>query len=388
MRILFLTNAYPDFDSSYRGIFIKKMATLLHKEGYQIFVVTPKIYHKSHYYENQKGIKVYRFPFFARNKLLIEYKKIPYIRMLLYFIFGFILTTYVAKKQKCDLIHIHWVIPAGLIGILVGKLLKIQVAVTIHGSDMRIALEKDGLLKSLFISVLRKTSHIHCVSKIQKEKIKTLGFPEEKLSVFPMGIDENFLNSSFKRKLFDETSSITIISNRNLMPIYNISLLIKAIPIILNELPRVKFIIAGDGSEREILEKEIDRLNLSDYVKFLGRIPHQEMPYLLAKSDIYVSTSLFDGTSVSLLEAMASGCFPVVSDIPANREWIEDGKNGFLFPVNDEKTLAKKILYAIHDQELRERAIGLNYSIIKEKAHWSVPIMKIKGIYEILRKYA
>ena len=83
MNILFLSNAYPDFESSHHGIFIKKMATLLQKEGYEIAVVTPKIYKKSKYFENQDGIKVYRFPFFARNKLLIEYERIPYLRMIL-----------------------------------------------------------------------------------------------------------------------------------------------------------------------------------------------------------------------------------------------------------------------------------------------------------------
>ena len=80
--ILFLTNAYPDFEDSYRGIFIKKMAQLLQNDGYQISVVTPKIYRSSRYFEEQNGIKVYRFPFFAGSKLLIEYNKIPYLRMI------------------------------------------------------------------------------------------------------------------------------------------------------------------------------------------------------------------------------------------------------------------------------------------------------------------
>ncbi len=100
MKILFLTNAYPDFNDSYRGIFIKKMASLLQKDGYQISVVTPKIYKGSHYFEEQDGIKVYRFPFFARNKLLIEYKRIPFFRMILYYLTGFFLTVYVVLRNK------------------------------------------------------------------------------------------------------------------------------------------------------------------------------------------------------------------------------------------------------------------------------------------------
>ena len=104
LSILFLTNAYPDFESSYRGIFIKKMALLLQKEGYQISVVTPKIYKGSHYFEEQDGIKVYRFPFFARNKLLIEYEKIPYLEndSLLHHWVLFNDLCYVQKQMQSD----------------------------------------------------------------------------------------------------------------------------------------------------------------------------------------------------------------------------------------------------------------------------------------------
>ena len=84
--ICFITNAYPDFDSSGRGMFIKKMALLLKESGYQISVVTPKIYARSHYVEEQEGIRVYRFPFFSGDRPLIEYKKIPYLKMVFYYL--------------------------------------------------------------------------------------------------------------------------------------------------------------------------------------------------------------------------------------------------------------------------------------------------------------
>ena len=90
----------------------------------------------------------------------------------------------------------------------------------------------------------------------------------------------------------------------------------------------------------EALEREVESLNINSSVKFLGRVPHEEMPNLLAQADIYVSTSLHDGTSVSLLEAMGSGAFPVVTDIPSNREWIINGENGFLVSEDEERILS------------------------------------------------
>jgi L-malate glycosyltransferase len=385
MRILFLTNAYPDFKDSYRGIFIKKIASLLQKDGYEISVVTPKIYKGSHYFEEQNGIKVYRFPFFARNKLLIEYKKIPYLRMLLYYTTGFLLTIYAVFKNKSDVIHAHWAIPTGLIGVWVGSLLGKPLFVTIHGTDLRMALEGSEFIRRLFIFVCKKASHLNCVSEVQKRELERLGVSTERISIIPMGIDASFLETGKNREVKSGNRPITILSNRNLLPIYNVSLLIRAIPIVLEEKPETRFLIAGDGTQKGALEREVKSLNINSSVKFLGRVPHDQMPNLLSQADIYVSTSLYDGTSVSLLEAMGAGAFPVVTDISANREWIINGENGFLISPDEPKSLASRIIDAIRDRRLLEKGRIENLSIV-EKALWPANIEKIKKVYSKVLK--
>jgi glycosyltransferase involved in cell wall biosynthesis len=382
--ICFITNAYPDFDSSGRGIFIKKMTLLLKESGFQILVVTPKIYKKSHYVEEQEGIRVYRFPFFSGNRPLIEYEKIPYLRMVFYYMTGFLLTIYVVVKHRCHLIHAHWAIPIGLIGVLVGSFLKTPLIVTIHGSDFRIGTMKTFILKKIFLYVCKRAKHIICVSEVLKRGIEKLGIKGERISVSPMGVDEPFFKSLTNREVNRIDQWITILSNRQLQPIYNISLLIRAIPIILKEEPNTKFIIAGIGSERENLEKQVKDLNISSSVQFLGWVTHEEMPKLLSGADIYISTSLDDGTSISLLEAMASGAFPIVTNIPSNREWIADGENGFLVPIDEERFLAEKILEAIRNKDLLNKSRDKNFCLIKEKALWSVTIAKIKEIYKMV----
>jgi glycosyltransferase involved in cell wall biosynthesis len=157
--------------------------------------------------------------------------------------------------------------------------------------------------------------------------------------------------------------------------------LIRAIPIVLKEEPEVKFLIAGDGLERKSLEKEAKKLNINSSVRFLGRVPHEEMPNLLSQTDVYVSTSLYDGTSVSLLEAMASGAFPIVTNIPSNREWVTDGENGFLVPTDDEKYLARKIIESLQNPSLLEKSYQKNFLITKEKVSWPKMIKKIQEIY-------
>jgi glycosyltransferase involved in cell wall biosynthesis len=378
---LFLTNTYPDFESSYRGVFIRKMVTLLQEEGFQISVVTPKIYEGSRIFEERDGIKVYRFPFFAQNRLLIEYKKIPYLKMILYYVTGFFFTLYAILKNKCDLIHAHWAIPTGVIGLAVGALLRKPLVVTIHGSDLRMAMEKSNLLKDLFLQVCRRAGHIISVSEPLRREMEQVGIRSEKISMLPMGVDEVFLEVGGKRTRFLEKRSVTVMNNRNLLPIYNVSSFVRAIPMVLQEEPAVKFLIAGEGAEKENLEMEVENLGIGWAVQFLGRIPHEEMATLLSQADIYVSTSLHDGTSVSLLEAMACGTFPIVTDIAANREWIKDGENGFLVPADQDSFLAKMILQAIRSQPLLNDSCQKNLSIVKERAHWSVHIGGVKEIY-------
>jgi glycosyltransferase involved in cell wall biosynthesis len=152
----------------------------------------------------------------------------------------------------------------------------------------------------------------------------------------------------------------------------------------LKEEPETKFLIAGDGSEKENLERKVKNLNVNSSVTFLGRVPHEGMPDLLSRADIYVSTSLYDGTSVSLLEAMVAGSFPVVTDIPSNREWIVDGKNGFLVPIDEAGILASRILDAIRNRDLLEKSRSDNLLIVEKKAFWPTNIKRLEGIYSSL----
>jgi glycosyltransferase involved in cell wall biosynthesis len=382
MRVLFLTNAYPDFDSSYRGTFIKKMASLLKTDGYDIAVVTPKIYKKSRYVEEQNGMKIYRFPFFSGNRLLIEYDKIPYLRMCFYYISGFLLTLYAFLRHRCQMIHVHWAIPTGLIGVGVAFLSRKPFMVTIHGSDFRLAMDESSFLKRIFLYVCKRANHIHCVSEGMRRELEDLGINGGRISAFPMGIEADFLNKEGTQRAGLDNRPTNILSNRNLLPIYNVSLFIRAIPLVLREESKVKFFVAGDGPEREKLEKDAKNLRIEDFVQFLGRIPHDTMLTLLNQTDIYVSTSLHDGTSVSLLEALGSGAFPVVTDIPSNREWISDGENGFLVPTDKERTLAIQIIKAIRDRSLVEKASQKNLRLVTEKVLWPATIEKTKGIYE------
>jgi glycosyltransferase involved in cell wall biosynthesis len=106
----------------------------------------------------------------------------------------------------------------------------------------------------------------------------------------------------------------------------------------------------------------------------------------LRAAHVYVSTSKSDSTSVSLLEAMAAGCFPVVSDIPANREWVTDGDTALLFPPGDAEALARCLRRAASDAPLRDRAAARNRQVIAERATWESNLLAVEELFARLAK--
>ena len=111
-------------------------------------------------------------------------------------------------------------------------------------------------------------------------------------------------------------------------------------------------------------------MKVGKLIEFLGKLSNQEVLDRLGKSDVYISTSLSDGSSISLLEAMAKGAFPIVTDIPANREWIKNNISGFLCPTDDPIQLSKRILEALTSDNLRERAVEENQNLVREKGSY------------------
>ena len=104
-------------------------------------------------------------------------------------------------------------------------------------------------------------------------------------------------------------------------------------------------------------------------VAFLGGVDRARLLAELAISQVYVSLSISDGTSTSLLEGFASGLFPILSDIPQNREWIDSSAaNGILVPLHDSAALALALERALRDEELRVRAAIFNQRLVRERA--------------------
>jgi glycosyltransferase involved in cell wall biosynthesis len=156
-----------------------------------------------------------------------------------------------------------------------------------------------------------------------------------------------------------------------LEPLYDVATLVRAIPLMMERSKReLRFVILGEGSQKSQLLDLAIKLGVETHLDFKGVVSREALLELYRESDVYVSTSTSDSTSVSLLEAMNFGLIPVVTDIPGNREWIQDGNNGFLFTASSPEALAEKILYAIDHSEAADGFREKNREIILSWAVW------------------
>jgi glycosyltransferase involved in cell wall biosynthesis/aminoglycoside phosphotransferase (APT) family kinase protein len=118
------------------------------------------------------------------------------------------------------------------------------------------------------------------------------------------------------------------------------------------EVPDALFLLAGDGPERGRLEARAAELGVAERVHFLGR--REDVPQLLAACDVFALPSLYEGSSLAVLEAMAAGIPVVSSAIGGTEELIEDGRSGLLVPPDDAAALAAALRRLLGDPQLRE----------------------------------
>ncbi len=269
-----------------------------------------------------------------------------------------------AQKIYPDLINAHFVPNYGLIGVRLG--LK-PVVVSVWGSDILVSARKSLLHRQRASWVLKKADWLTSDSDYLTEEMIKLGADRQKISTFPMGPTQIFLNMPGKE--LKQKEELTIISTRPLEPIYNLKLLILAIPMVISKVQRkVKFIIVGEGSQKKELENMTANQNLFEIVEFAGAVSEDELIRLLNAADVYISTSYSDSTSVSLLEAFACGLIPIVTDIPGNKEWVKDGVNGFLAPIDRPERLAEKIIEVCNRLTAKQEMTDYNRRLVEEKA--------------------
>lgn len=166
---------------------------------------------------------------------------------------------------------------------------------------------------------------------------------------------------------------IRIICTRGFEPVYNNQSILEALNLLPPTTPSYRMVFTSTGSlfaKTKTFAEQHLRPEVFKRVSFLGGVSNDDLLGELQAADIYVSMSLSDGSSISLQEAMACGAFPILSDIPSNREWIfPEQNNGDLVSLYKPMALAIALKNAIEGGERREAARAGNRELVIQKAH-------------------
>jgi glycosyltransferase involved in cell wall biosynthesis len=291
----------------------------------------------------------------------------------------------ILKKIKPDIVNLHVQHHYSLAIVLS----QYPYVLTSWGLEVLKLPHTDFLTRTLAKTAATFAQKIIVDAKCLREIWTSVGIPKKKIEVIPFGVDINIFRphqkntATIRRKLQIKQSDLVVISTRPFYNNhYNIECLIRAIPLIIERHENVKFILKGAGPLENYLRTLVEQLRISEYVRFVGLTSHNEVASYLAASNIYVSTSFLDSTSVSLLEAMACGLAPVVTDIPGNREWIENGVNGFLFPPKNPTALAEKVIQLVEDENLRQHFGERCIELVEQKARWEDCVSRMEAIYQ------
>jgi glycosyltransferase involved in cell wall biosynthesis len=224
---------------------------------------------------------------------------------------------------------------------------------------------------------------VNVVSQELENIALNLGINKERIEVFTLGIDTKRFSFAARPKLV-KNSALKMICTRRFESVFDHITILNALVILKEENINFKMTFVGDGSLFGQTKEYIRNSGLSDNVIFMDRIENDKLPDVLSQNDIYLSSSRWDGTSLSLLEAMASGLFPIVSDINANSAWIQNGVNGYLHKVDNADNLANCIMKLLDNTEISQKAALHNRQIVCEKADRQTNMKRLEEIYKEL----
>ena len=283
------------------------------------------------------------------------------------------------KRLKPDIVHAHYVTSCGLTALVCGFH---PTVVTAHGSDLTVG-TKSRIWRPLLKRVFEFSDCVNAVSPDLADMAKSFGVDPEKIRTLTPGIDtERFAPS--QRPQFERSRPLRLVCTRRLESVFDHHTIIDALAALKQKRIRFEMTFAGDGSLRGGLKQRVEEAGLRESVRFAGKLDNDDLPEVLGRQDVYLSASLWDGASLSLLEAMATGLFPIVSDIKANSTWLDHGVDGLLHKVGDPADLAECIVKFCNNPQMAAEAAARNREKVVKSADRLTNMKRLEGIYEEL----
>jgi teichuronic acid biosynthesis glycosyltransferase TuaC len=395
MRVLEVCQEFPNRYYPQLGTFIKQSIDSIASQNVDITVVSPK----------PLVIPFSAFPYHNFSKLpriehtekySIHYPRYIYAVPKKYFYpitgisYAHFVSRYAIKniKPKPDLIHAHFSYPDGFGMIGLAKKWKIPLVISALGTIERKVAYEGSHTSRLIIETMNFADRILSVSEDLKLHIVNLGINENKVIVVPNGVDtEKFkpLGKENARNLLNlPVDKNIVLFVGALRGIKGVDYLIEAAKNFVNTNTELYMVGRDDGLKKSLLKMAYE-LKITDLVKFIGPVNHEDIPLWISASDILVLPSLSEGRPNVVLEALACEVPVVATDVGGIPELMINGETGYLVPAKNSLELSKKVNKLLEDESLRKKMGKLGRkSIIQRGLTWEAHAKKTVDIYSEL----
>jgi len=400
MRITVVTSSYPRFPGDGTAPFVQSICQHLAELGHQVEVVAP--YDPAVCSCSDQCVVVHHFCYtlldswhiMGYGKSLIgdmRLRKGVFFSLPTFLLAQFCCTLKVAIRQRADIIYAHWVLPNGLVGGWVASILRIPLAISLHGSDIFVA-RRNWIFGWVARWVLRQAATITACSEELRRAAIDLGALPDNVHTIAWGADPVRFHpdiAPLNRSDFGlDSDDVVLVALGRVVPKKGFDVLVRALPGLLRYYPQIQVVIGGDGVYREHLHQLAAELGVTRHFHLVGPVPWSDVPRFLAMGDIFVLPSTrdaagnLDGLPTVLLEAMAMGKPIVASNIGGVPLVIKNGVNGLLCPPGDVNALAQNIALLLESPALRMELGRAARNLVETRFNWSVVAKSLETLFQ------
>lgn len=366
MRACILTTSFPAYEGHFQSPFIAELAKAMSKVA-DVTVICPRYKISRNSQENFGNVKVKRFTYFPKKfqtltegggmaanmeKNILAYVQLPFFLLSMFF-------KLIREMKNYDVIFAQWAL-AGMVAVFAKFFFRKTVILTTRGADVNMSL-KNPVFRKILVEVMRRCDHITSNNEDLIKKVNELGIKHT--TVIRNGVDTDRFKprnkTELRKKLGLPLDKKIITYIGWLIERKGVNYLIDAAPKITKEYPNIHFLLIGEGTMRQEIEKQIENLKIKEFFQLVGAKSPAEVPDWLCAADILVLPSLAEGFPNVVLEAMASGVSVIATNISGTPELLKDGVNGYLVEPKNSEQISVAVNKILEKPATAEK-LGLN----------------------------
>ena len=378
MRIVQVTPSFPPEIGGLEN-HVYNISTELVKRGHKVVVITSndsKVAHK----EFMNGLEVYRFPLFLPRLFRETWLMPGMVNKLI--------------NLQADVIHAHgYRCLSSCIALFLSKRKKVPFVLTPHGIFPK-RNWFNGLLKFIFDyslgnRLLKSSEKIIALTESNKSLILNAGAPKSNTVIVENGVDvtkyKEMFNSKMLKKKHGFLGPVLLYVGRIAWH-KNLEQIIQALPLIKKEFNNVKFLLVGPDYENGLanLLRLAKELGVEDSIVAKGAVSETQLHLYYSIADAFILPSVYEGLSLSMLEAMANKVPLIVRSSAGISSMLTHGVNAFVLESNDLHEISSYVCLLLSNSELREKIRQNAYNLILYKYTWKTVVDKLESIYKEL----